>query len=176
MDALEVAEARAVENQNGGREGDDGGGGGGAGGGFSSGSGRRRFRLGRGGAKAPSSSSNPDASWKRRRQPWDLTGALGIVAGFQEGIDGEDNGDDAGGGDGDENMADGVKSSAQKKRRRSSRKRRGRWVDFPTDAALSIDRYQSSLESKLSKREVTERLRSNVRRKLVLGGGGGGQY
>ena len=48
-------------------------------------------------------------------------------------------------------------------------KRKGMWVDFPTDAALAVNRYESSEEKQHSEEEIMERLRGCVRRKLVMG-------
>ena len=45
----------------------------------------------------------------------------------------------------------------------------GTWKDIPEDVALTIDRYEKSLEWRWRKEEVLNRLRAAVRRKLVLG-------
>ena len=81
-----------------------------------------------------------DDLWKQRGHVQDVRGALEVVCGYDDGGNDEEGG-----------------------------RRRGRWSDFPRDAALNIDRYSSKEEASWSEAETVERLRTNVRRKLLGG-------
>ena len=81
-----------------------------------------------------------DDLWKQRGHVQDVRGALEVVCGYDDGGNDEEGG-----------------------------RRRGRWSDFPRDAALNIDRYSSKEGASWSEAETVERLRTNVRRKLLGG-------
>ena len=85
-----------------------------------------------------------DGLWKARGHVHDVRGGLEVVCGY---ADEEDDGDNE------------VKAKVRK----------GRWSEFPQDAALTVDRYHASSEGTWSQEETIERLRTNVRRKLLAG-------
>ncbi|KAL9189708.1 hypothetical protein ACHAXT_009383 [Thalassiosira profunda] len=96
-----------------------------------------------------------DGLWKARGHCHDVLGALCVLSTPMVGEGAKD--DDAMEVDGDGKDAFVYKGGG------------GRWPDFPSDVALAVDRYETSMERAYSTPELQARLASAVRRKLVLG-------